>query len=175
MLLCDSRASFGQSRRESCTPQAFSDARRISNPLHQLNTACAEETPLPLLPIESGTACAKIVREHNDCRGGEFRVLYALLAGGGLGLGEATAPQVPDFSGSAVRVRHSNWNGKLYSPKTEAGAREVDLHPSLASLIREHIGIRTSGFIFQTLNGTPLHRSSVLRRAAQDSAEDGHG
>jgi integrase len=99
---------------------------------------------------------------------GEFRVLYALLAGGGLRFGEATALQVPDFSGSAVRVRYSNWNGKLYSPKTEAGAREVDLHPSLASLIREHIGTRTSGFIFQTSNGTPLHRSNVLRRSLHE-------
>ena len=31
------------------------------------------------------------------------------------------------------------WNGKLYSPKTAAGVREVDIHTSLAELLHDHL------------------------------------
>jgi len=95
---------------------------------------------------------------------GGFRVLYALLAGSGLRIEEAIALQVKDLKGAVLHVRHSHWKGDLYTPKTEAGIREVDLHPSLAAMLREHIGTRTSGYLFQTSNGTPLARSNVLPR-----------
>lgn len=62
-------------------------------------------------------------------------------------------------------VRHSHWNGKLYTPRTDAGIREVDIHSSLASLLSEHIGTRTTGFVFQSSRGTPLARSNILRRS----------
>ncbi|MGD1025512.1 MAG: site-specific integrase [Candidatus Sulfotelmatobacter sp.] len=96
---------------------------------------------------------------------GYLRTLYILLAGTGLRIEEAVGLQVEDLQGSVLHVRHSHWNGKLYSPKTDAGIREVDLHPSLASLLREHIGARTRGFVFQSSRGTPLARSNVLRRS----------
>jgi integrase len=96
---------------------------------------------------------------------GGFRVLYALLAGSGLRIEEAIALQVQDLKGNVVHVRHSHWNGDLYTPKTEAGIREVDLHPSLAAMLREHIGTRTSGYLFESSKGTPLARSNVLRRS----------
>jgi integrase len=94
-----------------------------------------------------------------------FRTLYALLAGTGLRIEEAIGLQVQDVRGAVIHVRHSHWNGELYDPKTVAGIREVDLHSSLASLLREHIGTRTSGFVFQSSRGTPLARSNVLRRS----------
>jgi integrase len=43
--------------------------------------------------------------------------------------------------------------------------REVDLHSSLAAMLREHIGKRTKGYLFETSKGTPLARSNVLRRS----------
>ena len=96
---------------------------------------------------------------------GMLRVLYALLAGSGLRIEEAVALQVQDVKGTVLHVRHSHWNGELYTPKTDAGVREVDLHSSLAAMLREHIGTRTSGYLFQTSKGTPLARSNVLRRS----------
>jgi integrase len=96
---------------------------------------------------------------------GQFRTLYALLAGSGLRIEEAIGLQVQDAHGAVLQVRHSHWNGELYSPKTAAGVRAVDLHCSLASLLREHIGNRKSGFVFQSSRGTPLSRSNVLRRS----------
>jgi integrase len=96
---------------------------------------------------------------------GQYRALYALLAGTGLRIEEAIGLQVQDVRGEVLHVRYSHWNGELYSPKTEAGVREVDLHSSLGALLQEHVGQRTSGFVFQTSNGNPLGRSNVLRRS----------
>ena len=96
---------------------------------------------------------------------GYLRTLYILLAGTGLRIEEAVGLQVEDLRGAVLHVRHSHWNGKLYTPKTDAGIREVDIHSSLASLLREHIGTRTTGFVFQSSRGTPLARSNVLRRS----------
>ena len=95
----------------------------------------------------------------------QFRTLYALLAGTGLRIEEAIGLQVLDVQGSVLQIRHSHWNGDLYLPKTAAGIRVVDLHSSLASLLKEHIGERKSGFVFQSSRGMPLSRSNVLRRS----------
>jgi integrase len=95
----------------------------------------------------------------------QFRTLYALLAGTGLRIEEAIGLQVQDVQGSVLNVQHSHWNGELYAPKTTAGIRAVDLHSSLASMLREHIGERKSGYLFQSSRGTPLSRSNVLRRS----------
>jgi integrase len=96
---------------------------------------------------------------------GQYRTLYSLLAGSGLRIEEAIGLQVQDVRGMVMHIRHSHWNGELYDPKTAAGIREVDLHSSLASLLREHIGTRNSGYVFQSSRGTPLGRSNVLRRS----------
>jgi len=66
---------------------------------------------------------------------GSIKSLYALLAGTGLRIEEAFALQVEDIEHSVIHVRHSMWNGKLYSPKTAAGLREVDIHHSLTELL----------------------------------------
>jgi integrase len=96
---------------------------------------------------------------------GQYPLLYALLAGTGLRVEEAFALQVEDVGDSVVRVRHSLWRGELYSPKTAAGVREVDLHSSLAEVLQAHVAGRTSGFVFCSSAGTPLARSNVLRRS----------
>jgi integrase len=83
----------------------------------------------------------------------------------GLRVEEAFALQVEDIRVPVIRVRHSLWRGKLYSPKTRSAIREVDLHSSLAEALHDHIGGRTSGFVFQTSTGIPLARSNVLRRS----------
>src|SRR5262249_28585286 len=74
---------------------------------------------------------------------GQMRTLFAFLAASGLRIEEAIGLQVQDVRGRVVNVRHSHWNGNLYTPKTDAGVREVDLHSTIAGLLREHIGMRT--------------------------------
>jgi|SRR5213080_1449837 len=96
---------------------------------------------------------------------GQYQLLFALLAGTGLRIGEAFALRVEDIRGAVIRVRHSHWNGRLYSPKTKNAIREIDLHSSLAEALHDHIAGRTEGFVFETSAGTPLHQSNVLRRS----------
>jgi integrase len=96
---------------------------------------------------------------------GQYQILYAALAGTGLRAGEALALQVEDVQDTAIRVRHSLWNGALHSPKTKNGLRYVDIHSSLAEALRAHIAGRSSGFVFTNDSGGSLHQSNVLRRS----------
>jgi integrase len=95
---------------------------------------------------------------------GQDRLLYALLAGTGLRIGEAFALKVEDVRDTIVHVKSSAWEGTLSSPKTVNGKREVDIHSSLADALRAHIGDRT-GYVFPSANGTPLRKSNLLRRS----------
>ena len=75
-----------------------------------------------------------------------YRVLYALLAGSGLRIGEALAirlePQSDDCSTisqdcSTIYIRQAVWRGKEQDPKTDATVRDVDLPKELAALLSE--------------------------------------
>jgi integrase len=111
-------------------------------------------------PTFSAEEITKIISKAK----GQYALLYALLAGSGLRIEEAFALQAEDIQGTVIRVRQSHWRGRLYSPKTTAGLREVDLCSSLSEALHDHLGDRTSGFVFRSKAGTPLARSNVLRR-----------
>src|ERR1700692_4407251 len=98
---------------------------------------------------------------------GQFRLLYALLGGTGLRIGEAVGLEIQDVSpeASSIRIRQSVWNGQKQAPKTHSALREVDLHPSLAAMLKAFIGERESGLLFQTKNGRPLLQSNIIRRS----------
>jgi integrase len=104
--------------------------------------------------------------------GDQDSLLYALLAGTGLRVGEALALRAEDVEGATIRVRHSLWHGELFSPKTAAGIREVDLHSSLAAALQAHVAGRASGFVFTNEAGGPLHQSNVLRRSLHKLLEE---
>ena len=55
-------------------------------------------------------------------------------------------------------------NNKVNAPKTQNAFRVVDLHPNVASLLKQFIGTRKSGFIFQTSSGRPITQTNLLRR-----------
>jgi integrase len=96
---------------------------------------------------------------------GQFRVLYSLLAGTGMRIGEALALEVRDICEATVIVRQGVFNGVVQSPKTASGVREIDVHSSLAAVLRDYIGERKSGFLFPSASETPLSRSNILRRS----------
>ena len=98
---------------------------------------------------------------------GQLAVLYALLAGSGLRIGEALALQVEDVKDSVIKVKHglSAVTNELQTPKTKNGVREVDLHSSLAVAVNCLIAGRELGFVFQNESGGPLCQANVLRRS----------
>jgi integrase len=97
---------------------------------------------------------------------GWYRILYALLGGSGLRIGEAAGIEVEDVSpdASTIQIRQSVWNGQKQSPKTPNAMREVDLHPTLAALLKAYIGERKSGFLFQTRSSRPISQTNILKR-----------
>ena len=96
--------------------------------------------------------------------GGQFAVLYALLTATGLRVGEALALEIAHFHDGFLSIRQSIWNGRLQSPKTKSGTREVDLAWPVAA-IENFIDGRKEGFIFRASNGSALAQSNVLRRS----------
>jgi len=98
---------------------------------------------------------------------GQHAVLYALLAGTGLRIGEALALRIRDVRDRTLNIAHglSAVTGKLQSPKTKNGVREVDLHPALAVCLESLIAGRDTGFVFQSETGGPLCQANVLRRS----------
>jgi integrase len=96
---------------------------------------------------------------------GQFAVLYALLAATGLRVGEALALEVAHFHDGSLSIRQNIWNGRLQSPKTKSGTREVDLAWPVAAMVENFIDGRKGSFLFQASNGSALAQSNVLRRS----------
>src|SRR6202035_4588702 len=63
-----------------------------------------------------------------------------------------------------VRQQRSKKGHKIEPyPKTDAGIRDIDLHPDLAVLVKEYIGSRRNGFLFETTGGLPLSPRNITR------------
>ena len=111
-------------------------------------------------PMFTGGNVTKIIAEAE----GQARVIFALFAASGLRAGELFGLEVKHFVENTLTVEQSVWEGRVQAPKTKNAYREVDLHPSVADLVRAHVGNREEGFLFQTEEGTPMHQSNFLRR-----------
>jgi integrase len=100
---------------------------------------------------------------------GQWKVLFALLAGTGLRAGEAFGLEIEDLDLTAglIRVRRSIWNGKVVTVKTKRAKRPINIEPTIVEMLSAHIGERTSGRVFQTRTGAPLSKSNVRRKLNQ--------
>jgi integrase len=103
---------------------------------------------------------------------GRYRVMYALAAGSGLRAGELLAIKLDPYSEDhttitpdckTIHVRKSVRGTKEQKPKTRNAIRSVDLCEPLAALVREFIGVRKSGFLFQSDSGLPLLQTNIIR------------
>ena len=93
-----------------------------------------------------------------------WAMLFALLAGTGLRIGEALGLKTTDFSDdcSVMQIKRSVWHGREQAPKTPNAVRVVDIPEPLALVLREHVAGR-DGYLFTTKNGNPLDSRNVLR------------
>jgi len=99
---------------------------------------------------------------------GQFRALYALLAGSGLRVGEALGLEIDKHLSKDFRtlhVRQSVWGGKTQKPKTASAVRDVDIIPALSEMLSDVVGDRKTGFVFQNAVGKPFEQSNILRRS----------
>jgi integrase len=98
---------------------------------------------------------------------GQDQILYALLAGTGLRVGEAFGLEVRHLSTDCrtITVEQSCWQKSIQTPKTKSAYRQIDVCPKLAKLIKEFIGDRKLGLIFANGTGRPLSQTNVVRRS----------
>lgn len=99
---------------------------------------------------------------------GYKQAFCALLAGTGLRAGEALGLEIgkhisDDFRTLYIRqkVRRGNLEDFL---KTDAGRRDVDLCPVLATYLKNYVGERTSGWLFANKFGRCFWQTNLLRR-----------
>lgn len=109
--------------------------------------------------VLSGLACWRYPKEQ---------MLFILAGATGLRIGEALGLEIDkhfsdDFLTITIiqKVRHCKVEQRV---KTASAARQVDLHPSIAKLLRAFVGERKKGFLFQSRNGKPLSSSNIIRR-----------
>lgn len=96
--------------------------------------------------------------------GKRWAVLFALLAGTGLRIGEALALKPTDLSADCrvLHVKRSIWHGQEQAPKTPNAVRVVDIAEPLAELLRECVASK-SEYLFAARSGTPLQQRNVIR------------
>jgi integrase len=95
---------------------------------------------------------------------GRYTVLFAILAGTGLRIGEALALKTTDLSPDCrvLSVRRSIWRGQEQQPKTPNAVRDVDIAEPLACRLHDYVADR-SGYLFAAGSGKPLQQRNVLR------------
>ncbi len=100
---------------------------------------------------------------------GQWKVLFATLAGTGMRCGEAFGLHVEDLDlvTGRIFIRRSIWNGEEVSTKTKKGFRVVNIEPLLVAMLAAHLGDRKSGRVFETRTGTPFCKSNVRRKLNQ--------
>jgi integrase len=109
---------------------------------------------------------------------GQYLMIYFLNLVTGMRISETVAIEIdkhiePDGSIIYVRQqREKDVNALKTDLKTEAGLRDIDLHPDAARILRNFIGGRTSGFLFQTANRTMLDPGNIARDNLNPILED---
>lgn len=104
-----------------------------------------------------------------DAAPGQWKVLFATLAGTGMRCGESFGLHVEDVDLEAGRIyiRRSVWEGEEVTVKTKQGYRAVTIDPILTGMLAAHLGTRKAGRVFQTRTGTPLCKRNARRRLNQ--------
>lgn len=111
-------------------------------------------------PMFNGHEITRLISTAN----GQSRMVFTLLAASGLRAGELFGLEIRHLSGNSVSIEQSVWEGRRQAPKTRSAKRIVDIHSSVASLLRKFVGDRAEGFIFRSEEGTAIHQSNFLRR-----------
>jgi integrase len=105
---------------------------------------------------------------------GQDQVLYALLAGTGLRVGEAFGLEVRHLSADCrtITVEQSCWQKSIQTPKTKSAYRQIDVCTDLARLLKQFIGDRRSGLLFANGASKPLSQTNVVRRSLHPILEE---
>jgi integrase len=121
---------------------------------------------LPEIPeTEQRYFTPKETEQLIDAAEGQYKALFALQFATGMRFGEIAGLHVEDldFSELIVYIRRSTFIHQEVSPKSKAGYREVDVDAGTMAIVKEYLGDRKSGRVFESRNGTPLVNGNVNR------------
>src|SRR6202453_3833356 len=108
---------------------AFIDLPEDRNPKHTTLTSSAV------------TAIVDAPREKS------YRMLYTLCASAGLRFGEALGIDIRNISpeSTTIKICQKAWRGQIHDYlKSESGKREIDLHGTVATMLKKFVGERKS-------------------------------
>ena len=110
----------------------------------------------------------EIVHIVKSCKRAIYRIAVVLLVATGVRIAELLALEIgkhisPDCTVIYIRQQRSRKGEIAPTTKTDAGYREVDVHPLVAKMLREYIGDRESGFLFETETGNMLWPGTLYR------------
>jgi integrase len=128
------------------------------------------EIRLPEIPVkEQRCFSPEEMRRIVNAATGQWKVLFATLAGTGMRCGESFGLHVDDLDLKAgkITIRRSVWNGEEGTVKTRRGYRTVTIDPVLSGMLTIHLNGRTAGRVFQTRTGTPFCKGNVRRKLLQ--------
>ena len=97
-----------------------------------------------------------------------YGMLYALCASAGLRFGEALGIDIRNVSPdcTTIKICQKAWRGQIHDYlKSENGKREIDLHPLVATMLKDFVGDRRSGLLFSTRTGRQLSQQNILKRS----------
>lgn len=98
-----------------------------------------------------------------------YKTVAALLAGTGMRIRELLALEIDkhvcsDCTVVKVRQQRSKKGCRIEAyTKTDAGIRDIDLAPDLSALLKDYIGERKNGFLFETESGKMIDPGSLWR------------
>src|SRR5260370_28635964 len=121
----------------------------------------------PEPPIFTGKVVTGIVAAQVPPKKKWVTMFFTLCGAGGLRFGECLGIDIKYISPdcSTIKIYQKIWRGKIQEfLKTDESRREIDLHSSVAALLRKFIGDRKSGLLFCSRTGKPLSQSNILRR-----------
>jgi integrase len=110
----------------------------------------------------------EIVHIIKSCKRAIHRVAVVLLVATGIRIAELLALEIgkhisTDCTVVYIRQQRTRKGGIASTAKTDAGYRDVDVHPVVAKMLLEYIGKRKSGFLFETETGKMLWPSTLYR------------
>jgi integrase len=122
---------------------------------------------LPELPdVEQRWFTQDEIKRIVDTAEGKYKVLFCLAGHTGMRCGELCALRVEDLKldHGVIEVTRSVWNGIDGRTKTKAGKRVVYLDSETLKMLRDHIGDRKAGRVFESRTGRSLLSQDINRK-----------
>lgn len=81
-------------------------------------------------------------------------------------IGEAAGLHVDDLDldNGMIRIQRAVFDGEEQLPKTRKGKRVIYIDSGLADVLRQHLGTRKAGRVFEARNGSPIAGNNVRKR-----------